>query len=509
MKIADIDVAANNATYDTTSATVNNGYNNYQYDPLGNLIKDTREKITNISWTVAGKVKSVTHVTGQNQKNLLFRYGADGQRVSKDVLTDNGTLIERTYYIRDAQGNVMTTYKYEPAGTFSVLERNLYGSDHLGVVVGGKSMYGMHDLMAKYPPATPAAGSYRYGLKDHLGNVTVVITGDRFGVDDDNNGSVDYSVPKIVEQHGYEPFGSLLPGRNVSFGANYRFGFQEQEKDDEAYGCAGTALSFEYRVHDSRIGRFLTLDPLASKYPWNSPYSFSENRVIDAIELEGLEAVVHTFFVSGRKGGGSGPPFTVIGEREVQWEVIEHQRRQQGFPPGSIEHGPAGGGVQYQVFNIGTGRFMKSAIVGDPLDASTFKVRDEYDPKLGNRLANALDRLTGGDGISLTSGDPRHLKDADGPDRKGNATSSLDVGYLVDYLSASKLGPERFSPELPEGGPETFVEGYNKLYEAAKEAREKSKRYCKDCTKTFDGNNNAIPNDSNTTDTIRASDHQR
>jgi hypothetical protein len=33
----------------------------------------------------------------------------------------------------------------------------------------------------------------------------------------------------------------------------------------------------------------LSLDPLAPDYPWNSPYAFSENRVIDCIELEGLE----------------------------------------------------------------------------------------------------------------------------------------------------------------------------------------------------------------------------
>jgi hypothetical protein len=42
-------------------------------------------------------------------------------------------------------------------------------------------------------------------------------------------------------------------------------------------------------VHDARLGRFLSIDPLTSKYPHNSPYAFSENRVIDGVELEGLE----------------------------------------------------------------------------------------------------------------------------------------------------------------------------------------------------------------------------
>ncbi len=33
----------------------------------------------------------------------------------------------------------------------------------------------------------------------------------------------------------------------------------------------------------------LSVDPLARDYPWNSPYAFAENRVIDGIDLEGLE----------------------------------------------------------------------------------------------------------------------------------------------------------------------------------------------------------------------------
>lgn len=45
-------------------------------------------------------------------------------------------------------------------------------------------------------------------------------------------------------------------------------------------------------MHDPRLGRFFAVDPLASKYPHNSPYAFSENRVIDGVELEGLEVVL-------------------------------------------------------------------------------------------------------------------------------------------------------------------------------------------------------------------------
>ncbi|MCH2231138.1 MAG: hypothetical protein MK105_12415 [Crocinitomicaceae bacterium] len=42
-------------------------------------------------------------------------------------------------------------------------------------------------------------------------------------------------------------------------------------------------------MHDPRIARFFTIDPLTSKYPHYTPYSFSGNKVIHAIELEGAE----------------------------------------------------------------------------------------------------------------------------------------------------------------------------------------------------------------------------
>jgi len=42
---------------------------------------------------------------------------------------------------------------------------------------------------------------------------------------------------------------------------------------------------------------FLSVDPLAPDYPHNSPYAFSENRVIDGVELEGLERISYMFML--------------------------------------------------------------------------------------------------------------------------------------------------------------------------------------------------------------------
>jgi len=90
----------------------------------------------------------------------------------------------------------------------------------------------------------------------------------------------------------YYPFGMLLPNRHESTN-EYRYGFQGQEKDDEIKG-EGNSVNYKYRMHDPRIGRFFAIDPLTSKYPHYSPYSFSGNKVIHAIELEGLEEHIIT-----------------------------------------------------------------------------------------------------------------------------------------------------------------------------------------------------------------------
>jgi len=79
----------------------------------------------------------------------------------------------------------------------------------------------------------------------------------------------------------------IMPGRHANT-SDYRYGFQGQEMDDEIKG-EGNSVNFKYRMHDPRVGRFFARDPLANKYPWNSPYAFSENKLIQFIELEGLE----------------------------------------------------------------------------------------------------------------------------------------------------------------------------------------------------------------------------
>ena len=49
------------------------------------------------------------------------------------------------------------------------------------------------------------------------------------------------------------------------------------------------SVNYKYRMHDPRIGRFFSLDPLTPSYPELTPYQFSSNSTIFMVELEGLE----------------------------------------------------------------------------------------------------------------------------------------------------------------------------------------------------------------------------
>ena len=68
----------------------------------------------------------------------------------------------------------------------------------------------------------------------------------------------------------------------------FNFQLNYQERQDE---LGLNWDSFKYRNYDYAIGRFMSVDPLAEKYAYNGVYNFSENRVLDARELEGMEGV--------------------------------------------------------------------------------------------------------------------------------------------------------------------------------------------------------------------------
>lgn len=78
-----------------------------------------------------------------------------------------------------------------------------------------------------------------------------------------------------------------MPSRH--YGHGYRFGFNGKEQDNEVEGV-GNSIDYGARIYDSRLGRFLSVDPISKKFPMLTPYQFASNSSIQAIDLDGKEA---------------------------------------------------------------------------------------------------------------------------------------------------------------------------------------------------------------------------
>ena len=91
-----------------------------------------------------------------------------------------------------------------------------------------------------------------------------------------------------------------MPGRSFS-SPSYRYGFNGKEKDDEVKG-SGNSLDFGARIHDPRLGRFLSLDPLSKKFPSESNYGYAGNNPILFIDREGERKTLYVTLIDETGG---------------------------------------------------------------------------------------------------------------------------------------------------------------------------------------------------------------
>src|SRR5690554_2199644 len=210
------------------------------------MITDKNKNITAISYNHLNLPYKVTFANGGN---ISFVYDAAGIRLSKKVQPSGGVLVT-TDYIGGFQyeNNVLKFFKQ--AEGFVEYKNNQY--------------------------------IYHYIYRDHLGNNRLVYA------DLDGNGVINPAT-EIIEENNYYPFGLKHKGYNelsTENPAGHKYKYQEQERNEE---LGLNWDSFKWRNYDYAIRRFFNIDPLSEKYAYQSHYNFSENRVIDGRELEGLE----------------------------------------------------------------------------------------------------------------------------------------------------------------------------------------------------------------------------
>jgi RHS repeat-associated protein len=154
---------------------------------------------------------------------------------------------------------------------------------------------------------------------------------------------IEYLRGPLLEETHYYPFGLVMAGissKAAGVQTNKEQTFQEQRFDGD---IGLNWIPFKWRTHDPQIGRFLQIDPLSDDYRYQSLYNFSENRVIDGRELEGLEYVSIHHYADGTNG-------IKMHYRSTDKEINKIQGTTSGIY-NAASYGPLGKGVIHYYYN--------------------------------------------------------------------------------------------------------------------------------------------------------------
>ncbi|MBB4807950.1 RHS repeat-associated protein [Chryseobacterium defluvii] len=245
---------------------VSGGYDSsddYAYDSNGNMIRDDNKKISSIKYNY---LDLPTEIIFSDNNKIYYAYRADGTKIRKTKVT----------YYAGAGSSSNEVIEY--------LDGFQYQGDSYGGSTPSPKLlffptaegYYNNNINIMVNPYAPAVPAYIYQYKDQVGNTRL-----NYYKDQNTNSLV------IDNESNYYPFGLEHKKYNTQIGnSNYQYKFQEQELQKETGW-----YSFKWRNYDPGIGRFFNIDPLSEKYAYQSHYNFSENRVTDGRELEGLEYI--------------------------------------------------------------------------------------------------------------------------------------------------------------------------------------------------------------------------
>ncbi len=110
---------------------------------------------------------------------------------------------------------------------------------------------------------------FRYFPKDHLGNTRVLFN----------------DLGEILQMHDYYPFGLEFTSRQ---GGEIKYGIYGKKLQDNVIGGIGLDwCDYGARMYDPSGVHFITVDPHAEKYLWQSPYCYAANNPFKYVDKDG------------------------------------------------------------------------------------------------------------------------------------------------------------------------------------------------------------------------------
>jgi RHS repeat-associated protein len=251
--------------------------------------RDFGEKSDALKSLVDGLLNDSTPVGSRNYSNTID--GGAGYSFIYNYLANS---IVQTYNLEE-----LDIYGTSRAGTVNP-DLQLYANTFSGTVSPDGATQIYYTLNPYTPSSTDASktnrllGNKSYELSNHLGNDLVTVS-DRKISHSMGGVNIDYYTADIQTSQDYYAFGAPISDRTYSFSSTvFRYGFNGKEKDDEAKGV-GAQYDYGMRVYDSWLAKFMSVDPLTSKYAYLTPYQFASNTPIQGIDLDGREVYYFTF----------------------------------------------------------------------------------------------------------------------------------------------------------------------------------------------------------------------
>jgi len=195
----------------------------------------------------------------------------------------------------------------------------------------------------------------------------------------------------------------------------------------------------EYGLKADVASRFLSRDPLARDFPWNSPYAFAENRVIDGLDLEGLEYVDYGLKVAIDR---QKKEVEVSGQVIFKIKILNLSSHQMNSSMKIFHERKGSKTFDLSIFSANNINMTFDPNTGETIGAGGFKViARDFDVNIEYSTINKFDEIQKGDIVMLLADDVEGDKAAGVADNVGNV-------YAVEINLFNK---ENHTPTHEEG----------------------------------------------------------
>ena len=277
------------ADYKLLSNNVWNNSSNYKeggltYDLNGNILTVQRTnssgaQLHNIAYTYEGYRLKTVNVN--NVPSAAYAYDSNGNITSdgRRGVTINYNILNFPEQI--IAGDQQVSYIYSAAGEKLATNANGSLTYYRSVMVYGNDNKLLHILtpegtVSRTEGSAGTNYTYNYFKKDQIGSTRAVL-------------SAVGNTLQNVQSTDYYPFGLAYSTNNLN---KNKYLFSGKELQDASIG--GTILGlydFGARQYDPVIGRWMSIDLLANKFPDVSPFVYCLNNPINLVDLHGLEPI--------------------------------------------------------------------------------------------------------------------------------------------------------------------------------------------------------------------------